>query len=305
MSIRYLAAAALLVAANISAQELRITSGIADDQVLQRDERGVAAATILGVAGAPDGRAVELRITRKRFPLEAFDWKPVAMVRQGKWSAAIGGIPTGGPYRLEFRLSGSDVLPAVTGVLVGDLWVLAGQSNMEGRGLLTEAIEPHPLVHSFDMADHWLVAEEPLHVRPNAADRVQWFRNAAKEPEKWSPERMRQFFKGRERGTGLGLPFARDMVRRTGVPVGLIPCMQGGTSMDQWSPALKDKGGDSLYGAMLRRVRAAGGSVRGVLWYQGESDATRRQAPEFRRKFEDLVAAVRQDFANQIGRAHV
>jgi len=66
--------------------------------------------------------------------------------------------------------------------------------------------------------------------------------------------------------------------------------------MDQWDPALKDKGGDSLYGSMLRRFHAAGGKVTGVLWYQGESDANPKAAPEFPQKFERFVAKVREDF---------
>jgi sialate O-acetylesterase len=37
---------------------------------------------------------------------------------------------------------------------------------------------------------------------------------------------------------------------------------------------LKQKGGDSLYGAMIRRFELIGGKVAGVLWYQGESDAS-------------------------------
>jgi sialate O-acetylesterase len=86
------------------------------------------------------------------------------------------------------------------------------------------------------------------------------------------------------------------MVRRTGVPIGLIPCAHGGTSMDQWSPALKDKGGDSLYGGMVRRFQAAGGRVKGLLWYQGESDASAQAAPLFEEKFRQFIAAVRSDF---------
>ena len=66
--------------------------------------------------------------------------------------------------------------------------------------------------------------------------------------------------------------------------------------MDQWSPALKDRGGDSLYGATIRRVNLAGGKVTGILWYQGESDASPKAAPEFLGKFERMVAAFRSDF---------
>src|SRR5687767_8286881 len=39
---------------------------------------------------------------------------------------------------------------------------------------------------------------------------------------------------------GLALPFAVAMARRTGVPVGLVPCAHGGTSMTQWDPASRD-----------------------------------------------------------------
>jgi hypothetical protein len=62
-------------------------------------------------------------------------------------------------------------------------------------------------------------------------------------------------------------------------------------------PDLKDKQGDSLYGATLRRVIAAGGRVKGMLWYQGESDANPKAAPEYSAKMEKLIAAFRQDFA--------
>jgi hypothetical protein len=86
------------------------------------------------------------------------------------------------------------------------------------------------------------------------------------------------------------------MVRRTGVPIGLVPCAHGGTSMDQWSPALKDQGGASLYGGMVRRFQAVGGRVTGVLWYQGESDANPKAAPLFEQKFVDLIKAIRADF---------
>ena len=63
------------------------------------------------------------------------------------------------------------------------------------------------------------------------------------------------------------------LVEATGVPIGLVACAHGGTSMEQWNPAKKDEGGKSLYGSMLRQFQLAGGKVKGVLWYQGESDA--------------------------------
>jgi sialate O-acetylesterase len=102
----------------------------------------------------------------------------------------------------------------------------------------------------------------------------------------------------RTKGAGLGLPFAKAMVEATGVPIGLLACAHGGTSMQQWNPELKGLGGGSLYGSMLGRVKRAGGKVRGVLWYQGESDANPNDVPLFRERFKALVANVREDFGD-------
>ncbi len=63
--------------------------------------------------------------------------------------------------------------------------------------------------------------------------------------------------------------------------------------MDQWNPAWKDREGESLYGSMFRRVQGAGGRVRGVLWYQGESDANPKGDAPFLQRFEAFVKAVR------------
>jgi sialate O-acetylesterase len=62
-------------------------------------------------------------------------------------------------------------------------------------------------------------------------------------------------------------------------------------------PALKDKAGESLYGATIRRIKLLGGKVRGVLWYQGESDANPKVVAEFQTKFEKLIEAFRADTA--------
>lgn len=284
----------LLTCAN--AQSLSVTAGVTDDQVLQRGSDNGGGVSITGSSDAAGGTTVEVRVLRKHLVLGGFDWQPFAKVAQGQWSGTLGGLPAGGPYRIELRTAGSRAAASVNNVLVGDLWLLAGQSNMQGVGDLIDVEQPHDLVHNLEMSDRWVVAEEPLHTLANAVDRVHWPWNEQKQPERYEGERLRKWLANRKKGAGLGLPFATEMIRRTGVPIGLLSCAHGGTSMDQWDPALKDKGGDSLYGSMLRRVRAAGGKVKGVLWYQGESDAGPEAVASFRAKFERFVAAVRQDF---------
>lgn len=284
-----------LAASLLSAQSLRIERGLTDYQVFQRGPANTADLRAEGTATGADGRAIEARVLKAGMTLAGFGWHAVGQSSGGKWWAEIKALPAGGPYKIEFRAVGAAPSASVAGVLVGDLWVLAGQSNMEGVGNLENLPLPSAMVNSLDMTDTWVVAEDPLHRLVDAADRVHWRKNAKGEIARLEGEELRKWIAARRKGAGPGLPFALEMVRRTGVPVGLIPCAHGGTSMDQWSPDLKDRGGESLYGAMLRRIRLAGGRVRGVLWYQGESDASEKAAPLFEEKFRRFIQQLRQD----------
>jgi sialate O-acetylesterase len=212
------------------------------------------------------------------------------------------GIPAGGPYRIRvmFRdnLANFD-LPhregelypelSIPDVYVGDLWVLAGQSNMEGVGDLLDVTPPSEHVQLLGMNGRWGQAEEPLHWLVDSPDPVHSGNPADRE------QRSEAQHRSRIKGAGLGLPFGVIMAETTKVPVGLIACAHGGTSMSQWDPAKKAEGGNSLYGSMLRQVRLAGGKVRGVLWYQGESDAMNGAAKEYPKVFADFIGSVRND----------
>jgi sialate O-acetylesterase len=182
---------------------------------------------------------------------KGWSWKPVATAHSATWTGTVNGIPAGGPYTIELRSRGATPV-VVEDILVGDLWILAGQSNMEGVGDLVNVQPADSRVHSFDQLDRWGVAQELLHNLPGAIDRVHW-RNDP--PTRLTGEALGAFNRERKKGSGMGLSFAVEMVKRTGVPIGLIPCAHGGTSMSQWDPTLKDKGGDSLYGAMIRRFK--------------------------------------------------
>lgn len=189
-------------------------------------------------------------------------------------------LPVGGPYEVG----------GAQNVLVGDLWVLAGQSNMEGVGDLVDVETPHPLVHSFQSREQWAPAEEPLHwlnESPRPIHHIIW---GLPMPETIAPRDP-----ARTKGAGLGLAFAKTRVEQTGVPIGLVPAAHGGTSMQQWDPARKSQGGHSLYGATLERVHAVGGKVAGILWYQGESDANPSDAALYEARMTELVQSFRAD----------
>lgn len=280
------------------AQDLKINMGPTAGSVVQRDNEGRADIKIAGTAPrASLNKFVEARIVSdKGDPLTGHDWSALERVKNNAWSGTIKGIPQGGPYSIEVRVAGTTTLDSVKDFFVGDLWLLAGQSNMEGVGDLVDVEQSDPRIRSFDQTDRWVLANEPLHQLPNAADRVHWRKDKDGNVKKLEGQELEQYIANRRKGAGLGLPFAKIMLQRTGVPIGLIPCAHGGTSMDQWSPSLKDKQGDSLYGATYRRFLAVGARIRGVLWYQGESDANPKVIAEFPDKFEKLIAAFRQDF---------
>src|SRR5207248_2230420 len=235
---------------SLPAQDIKITSGVTDERFLQRNRQRTPDLHLTGsVTGKKTkGKPIEARTTAATNVLSSFDWVECGKVQKQNWTADLLGIPTGGPYRIELRMQGGTSVAAVDNILVGDLWVLAGQSNMEGVGDLIDVQQPDPMVHSFDLADHWGIAEEPLHTLVSAVDRVHWRNNDQGEPERWTGTRLQRYIEERRKGAGLGLPFAVEMFKRTGIPVGLIPCAHGGTSMEQWSPSLKDREGDSLYG---------------------------------------------------------
>ncbi len=182
-----------------------------------------------------------------------------------------------------------------------ETWVLAGQSNMEGVGELAEALPPDPRVWSFASRGAWEIAQEPLHWCWESYTPINielcrgWMPELqeGKTPEEMAAEARRT----RTVGTGLGLPFAQAMADAVGVPIGLIPAAHGGTSMAQWSPALKDQGGHSLYGAMFDRIARAGRPIRGLLWYQGESDTW----PDGARAYPELMRQWITQFRADIG----
>ena len=182
-----------------------------------------------------------------------------------------------------------------------DVWVLAGQSNMQGCGWIAGALAPDPRVWSFNSAGVWAIAQDPLHWLWESITPVhqQLMRSGMTEADKLidDAEMARRERAARTTGSGLGISFGKAMADATGNPIGLIAAAHGGTSLEQWNPRYKSMGGRSLYGAMLERIRLSGTSrLRGILWYQGESDTTLIDlATSYGKRFDEWIAAVRAD----------
>ncbi len=202
------------------------------------------------------------------------------------------GLFVGGPYTIEV---GGEVL---TDIYVGDLWLLAGQSNMQGIGRIDHGVSfnTDPYIRAYYMDSHWGMARHPLHEVGKTAYGVH---------KKISPERELL----RTRLVGPGLSFAKRMYEITGVPQGVISCAHGGTKMTQWDPERASLGTEeSLYAAMMDRFHSNGSHVKGMFWFQGCSDTPENDRPLFKSRMVDFIAALRRDVGDipvvqtQIGR---
>ncbi|WP_396624589.1 sialate O-acetylesterase [Luteitalea sp.] len=148
------------------------------------------------------------------------------------------------------------------------LFLLAGQSNMAGRGKV-EPVDttPIPRVLMLDRARAWVPAVDPMHFDKPVA------------------------------GTGLGRSFAARVLESSpGTTIGLIPTAVGGTRIDLWQPGAYDEATKSHpWDDALARAAAAlpSGTLKAILWHQGESDATPELAPVYEAKLHALIARFR------------
>ncbi len=251
--------------------------------VLQRNKEGFSEHNFKGTAAA-NGKVL-LTVKQNKKVLAGFDNLEVGSTCRGKLTGCIKGLPTGGPYELELKIAGSREKVTVKDILVGDLWLLAGQSNMADSGYMPSLTEESDMVHAFYMNNTWDISRDPLHDIPHAAAPVHGG-NPNNPYPKAKPKR----------GTGPGASFGLEMFKTTGVPQGLIACAHGGTSMDQWDPALKKEGGYSLYGALYERLQMLGGKVAGLLWYQGCNEGgCAEKSGAYEERTRKLFAAVRRD----------
>lgn len=266
-----------------------VFSDLTAHRVYQRNDRNEATIAFeVALSGGMEGR-LEARASNRQ-------WEPMGIAAAGKVNVSLTAVPVG-EHRIDVRVvddSGNvPVQKSVSPLFVGDLWLLAGQSNMEGVGPLIDVETPLPGVNCFYMGDRWDMAEEPLCWLLESLDPVHRELRGVVQEE--VAESIRQQRVNREKGAGLGLPFGKMMLRHTGIPIGLIMAAHGGTSMSQWDASRAGDDGHSLYGAMMRVVRKLGGKIRGCLWYQGESDAEVAASELYYGRMIEWVSHLRRD----------
>lgn len=152
-----------------------------------------------------------------------------------------------------------------------ELYILMGQSNMAGRGLISDSLKilQNEKIWMLTKDLNWVVARHPIH-----------------------------FDKPAVAGVGPGLSFGIAMsAANPGIRIGLVPCAVGGTSIDKWQPGAFDQATSTYpYDDAVIRIKEAmkHGKIKGILWLQGEADSNEAAATQYINKLKVLIGQIRR-----------
>jgi sialate O-acetylesterase len=201
--------AALLVLTADGYADVKLPALFSDHAVLQCD----SAVPVWGWADAAE--EVSVSIAGQNVSTQAGS--------DGKWMLKLAKLPAGGPHTLLVR--GKNTL-TIEHVLVGEVWLCSGQSNMAMTVNRAKDFEQEsaaakwPQIRMFKVGHKSAAAAEP---------------NCAGEWQLCSPETVGEF-------TAAGYFFSREIHQRLHMPVGLINSSVGGTAIEAWiSPAAQEK----------------------------------------------------------------
>lgn len=209
----------------------------------------------------------------------------------GRWHFNMSTPKAGGPH--EVRIAGTNE-HVVKDVMVGEVWLCSGQSNMEwsGRQQLPQSLEEGPLAVLPEMRFFEIPKTTSQHPQDQCEGR--W--------KVCSPETMPSF-------SAVGYFFGKRLHQRLQVPVGLIGAYWGGTPAEVWTPekvvvehpALLEAAGELepfawwpkdpglTYNAMIHPITPY--RISGVIWYQGESNV--KTASTYRSLFTSMIQSWR------------
>jgi len=257
--------------------ELRLSTAFGDHMVLQQQ----MPIRVWGWADAAQSVAVQLRND------SGLSTQITLANNDGRWMVELPARDAGGSA-LTLTVTAGDQTITRADILMGEVWICSGQSNMEFRlnqgvnGAQEVAAANHPTIRLFDVPGH--VQQDT----PQEDARGQW--------QVCTPESAAGF-------SGVGYFFGRALSQELEVPIGLIGTNWGGTRIEPWTPPVgfaqvdevtAGNGASGIYNGMVAGLTPM--SARGVIWYQGESNAGQGLQYEFLKRA--LVLGWRSTFQN-------
>ena len=197
----------------------------------------------------------------------------------GNWTADISTPDAGGPY--EIKISSKKNILNLTNVLIGEVWVASGQSNMQ---MALSGGGREPVLRSIDMIAQ---AKNP-NIRLFTVKHNSSISPIKELKGKWlvsSPANVSAF-------SAVGYSFADYLNKVLDIPIGIINTSWGGTPAEAWTDKKtldsnfeksqirnnhKDKvvqhNPSGLFNAMINPLIPF--KIRGAIWYQGEGNVSR------------------------------
>ena len=282
-----LAFAALIFASLACQAEVTVSKIFSNDMILQRDK----AVTIWGKAD--NGEKVSVSIAGKSYKTTA---------SQGEWSLKLAPLKAGGPHSMSIQ--GTNKIE-LSNILVGDIWLCGGQSNMDYdvRSYVNWGRKPHKeytaLVNNFaDYQNIRLAKMNKISTLPDQYD-VPFAEDKTYKGKWMNASENKELILG---SSAIGFVFAQKLQQHLQVPIGLIDANKGGSFIKLWEPphALKARGESrparNMFNSMIGSY-AHGFPIKGVIWYQGESDAINLQkAQEYEKTFKAMIQGWRHEF---------
>lgn len=275
----------LLITASLKA-EVKLPAIFGDHMVLQQQTE----AAIWGKASPSKNVSVKTSWDGKSYNTRADS--------DGNWKLKVKTPRAGGPYTIT--ISDGKALK-LNDVLIGEVWVCSGQSNME---MPVKGFRNQPVIGSNDAiatsangSVRLITVTKNTSLEPLVDFEAAWLECV--------PENVADF-------SATAYFFGRMLQKALGVPVGLINSSWGGTRIEPWISEsgikkfdfvqLPDKNQTGklspqiptvLYNAMIKPM--VGFAIRGGIWYQGESNRN-----EYK-QYEKLMPGLIQNWRDEWG----
>ena len=247
----------ILFCAASAQADVKLNSLFTNNMVLQRD----IPAKVFGKAD--DGEKLTVTINGQT---------ATSTTTNGQWLVKLKPMKAGGPF--EMMVKGKNTV-TLQNVMLGDVWVCAGQSNMDydlGKFLspkLGDVAKKYAKIIDASVNDKVRIALIAKQFPHTAAEEV-------KIEDSFSKSWQASSAKITPLTSAVGYVFAKNLSAHLNVPIGLIDSNKGGTAVETWmtnnsKKALGAKVGKSGYNGMIAPLHKF--AIKGVIWYQGENNS--------------------------------
>lgn len=196
---------------------------------------------------------------------------------KGLFSANLTNQPIGqGDLILRAKSSTNREAKSIIGL--GDIFVIAGQSNASGRSTNNQSYSHATLKAGMFGNDYfWGELNDPLDRSTNQVDSV-----------------------SSDTAAGSIWPLvATSYLSARSAPCAFVPTAKGGTTISQWLPGANHQDRTTLYGSMVYRALQTG--AKAILWWQGEQDAfVGTSTSSYQTSMETIISALETDLPGVI-----